>query len=59
MSVNGPVFVVVPAAGTLPVPVQPTHTYWLVPLATGEPMAAVSELPQLYQCAPAAGLAVP
>jgi len=31
------VLVVAPEAGTSPVPVQPVATYWVVPLATGEP----------------------
>jgi hypothetical protein len=43
-----PVFVVVPADGTLPVPIQLAQTYCVVPLVTGELVTAAFKVePQL------------
>ena len=36
VTVNGPVFVPAPLLGTLPVPLQPLHKYWVVPEIIGE-----------------------
>ena len=33
---NSPVLIVLPLAGTLPLPVHPLQTYCVVPLVTGE-----------------------
>jgi hypothetical protein len=54
------VLVLVPDAGTSPVPVQPVHTY-RVPEgpATGDVTEQVTTVFPLYVCVPTAGVGVP
>ncbi len=59
VSAKEPVFVVAPVDGTLPVPVHPLQTYWVVPDDIGELTEQVKTVPLLFVYDPILGVGNP